>query len=48
MSDCFRKKMAQIELFLYKFLRLILTSCYLDILLSCLEKGGMKMSHGIE
>lgn len=27
---------------------LILTSCYLDVLLSCLEKGGMKMSPGIE
>lgn len=27
---------------------LILTSCYLDVLLSCLEKGRMKMSPDIE
>lgn len=46
MSDCCRKKMSQMELF--SFLGLILTSCYLDVLLSCLEKGAMKMSPGIE
>jgi len=27
---------------------LILTSCYLDVLLSCLEKGGLKISPCIE